>query len=115
MCPNIKQFHIYYDRDSSSQYKPDFVVETVDKIYMIETKDSRMLGDEVVIKKANAATEYCRAAMEFNNENDGKPWEYILISHDDVRPNSSLDYLVKNAIDVGRKVGILNKETIRLF
>ncbi len=98
MCPNIKQFNIYYDRDSNSQYKPDFVVETEDKIYMIEIKDRRMLGDEIVIKKANAATEYCRAATEFNIENDGKPWEYALISHDEVRANSSLDYLIKNAI-----------------
>lgn len=97
MCPNIKQFNIYYDRDSNSQYKPDFVVETADKIYMIEIKDSRMLSDEVVIKKANAAKEYCRAATDFNKENDGKPWEYALISHDEVRPNSSLNYLVNNA------------------
>jgi len=115
MCPNIKQFNIYYDRDSNSQYKPDFVVETTDQIYMVETKDSRRLEDDVVVKKANAATEYCRAATEFNNENGGKPWEYILISHDDVRANSSLNYLVQNAITIGRKVGILNEETIRLF
>ncbi len=115
MCPNIKQFNIYYDRDSSSQYKPDFVVETADIIYMIETKDSRMVEDEVVKKKAYAAAEYCRAATEFNGQNGGKAWEYVLISHDEVRANSSFDYLVKNAIKVGDKVGVKDEESIRLF
>ena len=115
MCPNIKQFNIYYDRDSNSQYKPDFVVETEGKIYMIEIKDSRKLEDEIVIKKAHAATEYCRAATEFNNVNGGKPWEYVLISHEEVKLNSSFDYLVKNAVKIDRKAGILNEEAIGLF
>ncbi len=115
MCPNIKQFNIYYDRDSNSQYKPDFVVETEVKIYMIEIKDSRKLEDDVVIKKANAATEYCKAATEFNNGNGGKPWEYTLISHEEVKLNSSFDYLVKNAVKFDCKAGILNEEAIGLF
>ncbi|PPK49300.1 DEAD/DEAH box helicase [Clostridium algidicarnis] len=96
MCPNIKQFNIYYDRDSESRYQPDFVVETNTTIYMLEIKDSRRLEDPVVVKKAKAATEYCRAVTEFNLENGGKPWEYGVISHDEVHLNSSFDYLVKN-------------------
>ena len=96
MCPNIKQFNIYYDRDSDSRYQPDFVVETATTIYMLEIKDSRKLEDPVVRKKAKAATEYCRATTEFNLENGGKPWEYGVISHDEVHLNSSFDYLVKN-------------------
>lgn len=98
MCPNIKQFNIYYDRDSNSRYQPDFVVETEDMIYMIETKDSRQLKDEVVLKKAKAATEYCRAATEFNKINGGKVWMYALISHEEVHLNSSFKYLVDNKV-----------------
>lgn len=99
LCPNIKQFNIYYDRDSNSRYQPDFVVETEDCIYMVETKDSRQLKDDKVLKKAKAATEYCNAVSRFNSENDGKPWRYVLISHDEVRINSSLPYLVQNSIN----------------
>lgn len=96
MCPNIKQFNIYYDRDSSSRYQPDFVVETNSTIYMLEIKDSRKLEDSEVVKKAKAATEYCKAATEFNEKNGGKPWEYGVISHDEVRLNSSFYYLINN-------------------
>ena len=97
MCPNIKQFNIYYDRDSDSRYKPDFVVETKDKIFMLEVKDSRKLDDPIVQKKAKAATEYCKAATEYNKENEGKPWEYGIISHADIHLNSSFKYLVDNS------------------
>ena len=96
MCSNIKQFNIYYDRDGSSRYQPAFVGETTDAIYMVEIKDSRKLEDEVVVKKAKAATEYCRAATEFNIEHGGKAWEYGVIAHDEVHLNSSLDYLMNN-------------------
>lgn len=96
MCPNIRQFNIYYDRDSGSRYQPDFVVETEDKIYILEVKDKRKLEDEVVKKKAKAATEYCRAATEFNLENGGKAWEYGVIPHNEIHLNSSFGFLVKN-------------------
>jgi type III restriction enzyme len=51
-----------------------------------------------VLKKKDAAEEYCRAATEFNSENGGKPWKYLLISHDEIRVQSSFTYLAKNAI-----------------
>ena len=37
---------------------------------------------------------YCQAVSEWNAENGGKPWEYALISHDEVRINSSFKHLV---------------------
>lgn len=43
---------------------------------MIERKDSRNLNDGVVVKKVQAATEYCRAAIEFNKKYAGKEWSY---------------------------------------
>lgn len=98
MCPNIKQFNIYYDKFSTSRYQPDFIVETVDSIYMVETKDSRMLEDEVVKNKARAAIEYCKSATEFNMQNGGKPWKYALIPHEVVKDNMSFNWLIKNYI-----------------
>jgi len=98
LCPSIKQFNIYYDKNSNARYQPDFIAETADVIYMIETKDSRMLKDEVVIMKAKAAEKYCANATEFNLQNGGKAWKYSLISHDEVRLNSSFKDLVNNSV-----------------
>ena len=96
MCPDIKQFSIYYDHDAASQYQPDFVVEIADKIYMIEVKNRSQLQDEIVQKKAHAAMAYCRAATTFNEKNSGKPWEYAIIPHDSIHMQSSFIHLVKN-------------------
>jgi len=105
MRPSAKQFNIYYGPGGISRYEPDFVVETSDVIYMVETKASddvrkalqNKSGD--VWEKAIAGREYCRAVTEWNSENGGKPWEYALISHDEVRLQSSFIYLVKNRVE----------------
>lgn len=55
------------------------------------------MRDADVLAKKEAAMEYCRAASEFNLENGGKPWKYILISHDEIRPQSSFTYFAKQA------------------
>lgn len=85
-------------------YEPDFIVETASTIYMAETKDANEVQSALrnksgdVREKAIAGHEYCRAVTEWNSENGGKPWEYVLISHDDVRLQSSFGYLVSNAV-----------------
>jgi len=102
MRPSAKQFNIYYGPGGISRYEPDFIVETSDVIYMVETKASddvkkalqNKSGD--VWEKAIAGQEYCRAVTEWNAKNGGKPWKYALISHDEVRLQSSFMYLVKN-------------------
>jgi len=96
--PSPKQFNIYYGPGGASKYEPDFIVETVDYIYMVETKASNEINNETVKDKAIAALEYCRAVSEWNQNNNGKPWMYVLISHDEVRLQSSFSYLVKNRI-----------------
>ena len=100
MRPSAKQFNIYYGPGSVSRYEPDFVVETADHIYMVETKAANEIYSDTVKEKAVAAQEYCRAATEWNTHNEGKPWEYALISHDEVRIHSSFSYLVKNKVQV---------------
>ena len=98
LCPSIKQFNIYYDKNSNARYQPDFIVETADIIYMVEIKDSRMLKDKIVVMKANAREKYCTTATEFNVQNGGKMWKYLLVSHDEVRLNSSFKDLVNNSV-----------------
>jgi type III restriction enzyme len=98
MSPNRNQFKLYWDKQSKYLYQPDFIAETHECIYMIETKDSRMLNTEEVILKAKAGIEYCRAASDFNEKNDGKIWRYALIPHDIVKDGMSFDWLVRNCV-----------------
>lgn len=95
--PAPRQFNIYWGPGGVSRYEPDFIVETVSKIYMCEPKASNKMRDADVLEKQIAAEEYCRAASEFNADNGGKPWKYLLISHDEIRPQSSFSYLAKQA------------------
>ncbi len=96
--PSSRQFNIYYGPGGASKYEPDFIVETADTIYMVETKASDEINSNNVKEKAIAAQEYCRAVSEWNADNDGKPWEYALLSHDEVRLQSSFVYLMKNRV-----------------
>ena len=96
--PSPTQFNLYYGSAGEKRYEPDFVVETAEKIYMVETKASNNLDASDVIEKARVATEYCRAATEWNLENAGKPWEYVVLAHNDVMLNSSFHYLVANKV-----------------
>ena len=97
--PSPKQFNIYYGPGGISRYEPDFIVETENGIFMIETKASNEMSSRSVLEKAHAALVYCRAVSAWNSEHNGKPWDYALISHDDVRLNSSFEYLVSNRSD----------------
>lgn len=98
MRPSPKQFNIYYGPSGMSRYEPDFIVETDNEIFMIETKASNEINSKDVLEKAKAAEEYCKAASEWNGQNQGKLWTYVLISHDEVRLNSSFKYLVENRV-----------------
>lgn len=99
MRPSPKQFNIYYGSGGMSKYEPDFVVETEQGIFMIEVKASNEINSQSVLEKAHAALVYCRAVSAWNAEHGGKPWDYCLLSHDDVRLNSSFEYLVSNRVD----------------
>ena len=91
--PAREQFSIYWS-NGSKRYEPDFVVETADCIYMIETKAANEVTNEEVQMKKQAAEEYCRHASEYTAENNGKPWKYILLAHDKVERTSGFDYLI---------------------
>lgn len=94
--PSPKQFNIYYGSGGISKYEPDFIVETAETIYMVETKASNEINSNAVKEKTVAALEYCRAVTGWNKENGGKPWEYAMLPHDEVRLQSSFIYLMKN-------------------
>ncbi|RJP96350.1 MAG: type III restriction endonuclease subunit R [Desulfobacteraceae bacterium] len=95
--PAGNQFHIYW-KHNSRRYCPDFVAETANTIYLIETKKEGDIDTNEVKEKSQAALVYCRNATEFTTQNSGKPWNYILIPHDAVKMNMGFDTLAKHFI-----------------
>ena len=92
--PAPNQFNITWDNNKKN-YEPDFVVETKDKIYLVETKKEKDIPTEEVQSKAKAALEYCKNATDYTMQNGGKPWIYALLPYDSVKLNMSFDYLMK--------------------
>lgn len=92
--PAANQFHIYWNHNSR-QYHPDFIVETAEAIYMVETKKDTDVDSAEVQEKARAACTYCQHATDFTSLNGGKPWKYILIPHDAVRVNMEFGWLTR--------------------
>lgn len=90
--PSALQFNIHWGRDSR-RYEPDFVVETNDCIYLVETKASKELSQDDVQAKAEAARHYCRLATDYTTQHGGKPWAYLLVSHLDIEPTFSFQYV----------------------
>ena len=90
--PAPNQFNIYWS-NGSKKYEPDFVVETADAIYMVETKAKKNMQDADVLGKKKAAEEYCKNASEFTKTVGGKPWKYVLLAHDTVDRAASFKYL----------------------
>lgn len=92
--PAQNQFRIYW-KNNSKQYHPDFVAETNDSIYLVETKKQDDIATSDVQDKAKAALEFCKNATDYTVANSGKPWRYILIPHNAVQLNMSFATLVK--------------------
>ena len=92
--PAPNQFNITWDNNKRN-YEPDFVVESKDTIYLIETKKENDISTEEVQSKAQAALLYCKNATEYTTANGGKPWKYVLLSHNSVKLNMDLEHLVK--------------------
>jgi type III restriction enzyme len=81
--PAKNQFRIYWQYNSR-QYSPDFIVETFNAIYMVETKKEADIEASEVLEKTKAALEYCKHATDYTTANKGKPWKYLLIPHTEV-------------------------------
>jgi type III restriction enzyme len=92
--PAPNQFRMYWDQNSSKRYEPDFIVETTDTIYMLETKMSKQMQDEEVRLKKKAAEKYCSMATNYTQANGGKPWKYVIIPHHAVSRTNSFLFLI---------------------
>lgn len=94
MKPAPKQFSLYWGQGREHNYEPDFVVETKDCIYLVETKDHTKLNDAEVVMKATTAKTFCLEATKYNKALKKKPWKYILIPDDKINTTSSFETLI---------------------
>lgn len=92
--PAKGQFQIFYKRGADQrEYQPDFVAETANTIYMLEPKAANQMSDEEVLTKRDAAVKWCRHASGHTCSYGGKPWKYLLIPHDTIAENMTLEGL----------------------
>jgi len=92
--PAKGQFQIFYrDGADHQEYQPDFVAEASDIIYMLESKRRSELGTALVEVKKAAAVQWCRHATAHAATYSGKPWRYVLIPHDVIAENMTLELL----------------------
>lgn len=97
--PARGQFQIYYRTGTSEQeYQPDFVAETNDCIYMLEPKKQEEMKDPEVIAKKEAALRWCENASGHAKTYGGKPWVYLLLPHNVIAENMTLQGLRKQFI-----------------
>ncbi len=92
--PARGQFQIYYKWDGQYlEYQPDFVAETEEMIYMLEPKSRDEVDDPQVLTKKEAAVKWCQNASDYKLNHGGKPWVYVLIPHDAIAENMTLNGL----------------------
>ena len=83
--PPKGQFQIYYKLGTEQpEYVPDFVAETDTTIYMVETKARGDINTQEVQAKAAAAARWCKHATTHAATVGTKPWQYLLVPHDEV-------------------------------
>lgn len=65
-------------------YHPDFMVETADRMYLVETKGEDKVRDRNVQQKRRAASEWCEKINQLpTDKRQGRTWEYILLGEND--------------------------------
>lgn len=92
--PAKGQFQIIYRNGAEHlEYIPDFVAETIDRVFMLEPKASNQMEDPVVLAKKEAAVKWCGHASDYAKNHGVKPWRYVLIPHNEIAVNVTLDAL----------------------
>lgn len=92
--PAKGQFQIFYKFGADHpEYQPDFVAEAANCIYMLEPKARNELDDPIVLTKRDVAVKWCKLASDHAATCGGKPWRYLLIPHDVILDNMTINGL----------------------
>jgi type III restriction enzyme len=94
--PAKGQFQMFYRSGNDHlEYQPDFVAETADRILMLEPKMATQMQDKDVLAKKDVALRWCGWASQHAQSYGGKQWQYLLIPHDAIAENMTLEFFVK--------------------
>jgi type III restriction enzyme len=94
--PARGQFQIYYRWGAAQpEYRPGFVAEMTDAIYMLEPRAANQMTDPEVLAKRGAAVIWCGHGSDHAATHGGKPWRYALIPHDAIADTMSVRGLVE--------------------
>ena len=94
--PAKGQFQMFYRSGNDHlEYQPDFVAEIEDRILMLEPKMATQMQDKDVRAKRDVAIQWCAWASEHARSYNGKHWQYLLIPHDAIAENMTLEFLSK--------------------
>jgi type III restriction enzyme len=95
--PAKGQFQLFYKSGAEQlEYQPDFVAEAKSGIYMLEPKARNEMADPEVLAKRDVAVTWCKHASDHAVTYDGKPWKYVLIPHDAIVDNMTIDGLASH-------------------
>ena len=100
--PAKGQFQMFYKLGAEQpEYVPDFVAETAHHVLMVETKASKDLESAEVKAKAQAGALWCKNATDHIRSVGGKPWKYLLVSHEQVTEDKTLNDFLRFEVVVG--------------
>jgi len=90
--PAKGQFQLFYKSGPDQlEYQPDFVAEAKSVVYMLEPKARNEMTDPEVIAKRDVAVTWCKHASNHAVTYGGKPWKYVLIPHDAILDNMTIN------------------------
>jgi type III restriction enzyme len=87
------------------------VAETKEAIFMLEPKASNQMDDPVVHAKRESVLQWCENASNHAMTHGGKPWRYLLISHDAIAENHTLAGLAMRFGDAVWRCGLANERS----
>lgn len=94
--PARRLFDIRYHHESAQfGYQPDFVAETATQLLILECKAADRMRDAEVLAKRRATVAWCAAATRLTAADGGKPWSYLLIPHDAIFENMTIEGLAR--------------------
>jgi len=70
---------------------------------MLEPKARNQMVDAIVLAKKDVAVKWCADASDHAQGTGGKPWRYLLIPHDEIAENITLDALAQRFAFVNNK------------
>ena len=100
--PAKGQFQMFYKLGAEQpEYVPDFVAETAHHVLMVETKASKEMESAEVKAKAQAGALWCKNATDHTRSVGGKPWKYLLVSHEQVTADKTLNDFLRFEVVAG--------------